>query len=208
MENKNNKIAYVSYNTGKNNEWYTPRYIIDAARKTMGSIDLDPASSEIANRTVQATTYYTKEDNGLIQPWFGNIWLNPPYARNLIGKFALAIKSNRNDYNQAIILVNNGTETRWFHTISAVASAICFVEKRVKFLNINGEPGKPLQGQVLLYVGSHYSKFVEEFSQFGVCRVKYDAKFNLTRPLGSHYKYIRERYNLIMPDGSSYQLGQ
>ena len=137
------------------NEWYTPQYIIDAARKTMGKIDLDPASSDIANRTVQATTYYTKDDDGLSMPWFGNIWLNPPYAKGLIGKFASAIKNKRSDYDQAIILVNNGTETQWFQNFSIVTSAICLVKKRVRFFDINGNLGKPLQGQVIIYVGSH-----------------------------------------------------
>jgi ParB family chromosome partitioning protein len=207
MEENNNKgKAHVSYNSG-NNEWYTPQYIIDVARKTMGGIDLDPASSEIANRTVQATTFYTKEVKGLIQPWFGNVWLNPPYSKDLIGKFAMAIKDRRMEYDQAIILVNNATETLWYQDMASVASAICYVEKRIKFLDINGKPGSPLQGQVILYVGSYPSRFIENFLRFGVCQVKYNVKTKFTRLLGSHYKYIRGKCYLIMPDKSCYPLG-
>jgi hypothetical protein len=69
----------VSCNTG-DNEWYTPARFIDLARKVMGGIDLDPASSDIAQETVQATTYFTKDDDGLSREWAGKVWLNPPYA--------------------------------------------------------------------------------------------------------------------------------
>src|SRR3990167_189333 len=70
---------HISNNSGEN-EWYTPKNYIDAAKQVMGSIDLDPASSAKANEIVQANKYYSKDDNGLTQEWAGNIWLNPPYS--------------------------------------------------------------------------------------------------------------------------------
>lgn len=80
---------FVANNSG-NNEWYTPAAYIEAARAVMGRIDLDPASSEIANRTVGAKTYFTAESDGLNQSWseHNTIWMNPPYSSNLVGKFA------------------------------------------------------------------------------------------------------------------------
>ena len=155
---------HVANNSG-NNEWYTPKEYIEAARKVMGTIDLDPASCEIANKIVQAKTFYTAEDNGLLNPWFGNVWLNPPYSADLIGKFAE--KAAKKEYKQAIILVNNATETAWFNTLIQVASAVVFPSSRVKFYMPDGKTGAPLQGQAVIYIGSNSKSFMEIYSPFG-----------------------------------------
>jgi len=60
------------------NEHYTPLLIVEAARLTLSAIDLDPASCEAANRVVKAARIFTKDDNGLVQPWHGRVFNNPP----------------------------------------------------------------------------------------------------------------------------------
>jgi len=60
-------------------ELYTPPIIIEAARDSMGSIDLDVASCSEANEVVQAAQYLTKSDDGLNAEWEGNVWCNPPF---------------------------------------------------------------------------------------------------------------------------------
>jgi phage N-6-adenine-methyltransferase len=138
---------HVAKNSGEN-EWYTPPEYIEAARKVMGSIDLDPASSEKANEIVQATVYYTKEDSGLDKPWSKRVWLNPPYAAELIrlftSKFAGHVKSG--EITEGIVITNNATETEWFEELVEISSAMAFPRKRVKFLDPEGKPGAPLQG--------------------------------------------------------------
>ena len=152
------KKPHITNNTG-NNEWYTPQKYTQIAKDIMGSIDLDPASAPIANTNVKATKYYTAEQNGLLHPWKGNIWLNPPYARNLITKFTdkLIQELQLNNIIQACILVNNATETSWYQTIAKNATAIWFIKPRVHFLDKSGNPtSSPLQGQTFLYIGKNY----------------------------------------------------
>lgn len=161
---------HVSFNSGEN-EWYTPPEYIEAARRVMGSIDTDPASSELANETVKAETYYTEEEDGLVNPWTGNVWMNPPYSQPLISQFAdaFAEKYNADEFTQACVLVNNATETNWYQSLLTYASAVCFLKGRVKFIDKTGNPsGAPLQGQTVLYFGDNEKQFADVFSKFGI----------------------------------------
>lgn len=157
---------HVAYNSG-NNEWYTPAEYIEAAREVMGGIDLDPASSDAANRTVQARTYFTAETNGLDKPWAGNVWLNPPYSSELIGQFVDKLVAERENIQQAVVLVNNATETKWFSALASAASAVVFPGCRIKFYAPDVDAGSPLQGQAFLYLGENDEKFLNVFSKFG-----------------------------------------
>jgi ParB family chromosome partitioning protein len=160
---------HVAHNSGEN-EWYTPAIYVEAARRAMGSIDLDPASSHLANKTVRANVYYTAEDNGLTQEWYGNVWMNPPYSQPLIAQFSntVADKYDCGDIEQACVLVNNATETSAFQRMLESCACVCFLRTRVKFVDMNGvASGAPLQGQAILYFGKNTDAFCKEFSDMG-----------------------------------------
>jgi len=158
--------AHVSNNSGEN-EWYTPECYIESAKKVMGNIDLDPASSEIANQTVNANLFYSQEEDGLSKEWFGNVWMNPPYSQPLIFQFISKLVESKG-VNQAIVLVNNGTETQWGQLLLSNSSAVCFHQSRIRFIDKYGNLGQaPLQGQMICYIGSEVNNFINEFNQYG-----------------------------------------
>jgi hypothetical protein len=162
----------------KSNEWYTPSRYIEAARQVMGSIDLDPASCELANRTVQAKQYYTKRDNGLLQPWYGNIWLNPPYGfihpemkrspnswQKVFVEHALA-KYEAGYVNQIILLLLGSTVFRTYFQ-SLWQYPVCLNPIQTKFTREDGSTSQFGFGSIFVYLGPNEQKFINTFSQFG-----------------------------------------
>lgn len=60
-------------------EMITSTDLATAANELLGGIDLDVASSKLANEYVGAENFYTPSDDGLnCQPWFGKVYLFPP----------------------------------------------------------------------------------------------------------------------------------
>ena len=167
-------MSHVQHNSG-NNEWYTPKFILDAARNTLGYFDIDPASNDIAQEMVQAKVFYTVDNSGLDKEWNGKVWMNPPYSGPLIKQFCNKLKDevDAGNTSEFITLTNNATETLWFKTLFELSNAFCFIHKRVKFLDYLGQPANtPLQGQVLCYRGTSIDKFKEQFSKYGLIMVK------------------------------------
>ena len=112
--------VHVGNNSG-NEEWYTNRELIEAARETMGTIDCDPASNDIAQATVKAGVYYTATNSGLTQPWHGNVWLNPPYTKGLVDEFITKLLDERPP--QWCVLTNNSTDTGWWQRLTRAHAA-------------------------------------------------------------------------------------
>lgn len=156
------------------NEWYTPPDCIEAVKQVLGHIDLDPASCETANKVVQATRFYTKQQNGLMYPWYGKVFLNPPYGKTEQGGASNLEAFTRylvNEYDlghvkEAILLIPTNTATSWFDALWQYP--ICFPRYRIRFYQENGEPSNGVSfGTCFIYLGPHNTKFEQVFSKFG-----------------------------------------
>ncbi len=161
--------AHVGYATGES-EWYTPKSYAEAARAVMGTIDVDPASTEAANKIIKAKEYFCIQNDGRKNTWYGNVWMNPPYSQPLITEFCdlLVDRYKSGAIRQACVLVNNATETTFYQNMMTACRAICFIKGRVKFIGKDGSIGAPLQGQTILYFGTNTEQFGEFFKVFGV----------------------------------------
>ena len=151
-------------------EWYTPPKYIEAARAVMGSIDLDPASNEYAQKTVRADEWFGKRDDGLAQQWNGRVFLNPPYGQPDCSNFVekLCADYAAGNVPSAVLLTDNRTDTRWWHLAATTSAAICFTLGRINFQKEGGSGGGYTNGQTFFYLGSDVDAFITEFSPFGL----------------------------------------
>ena len=153
-------------------EWYTPAVYLQSVREFLGEIDLDPASSTIANEAVQAKEIYTANDNGLTLPWTGRVFVNPPYGiengQSVAGQFcAKAIEEHATgNASEIIILVNSVHSQKWQAPLYDYA--VCLVDHRIKFVNGDGgENENPTFQNIFIYLGPRKEDFAVAFSKFG-----------------------------------------
>ena len=149
-------------------EYYTPKEIIEAAREVMGGIiDLDPASNPIAQKTVQAKRYFTKDDDGLKQRWSGNVFLNPPFS-NLDG-FADKLMSEFKVISQAVFIGRMDVGTKWGQKLMDNSNAFCVPKRRIQFYGPDGiSKGNNNMANIIFGLKVRPFQFEEAFKNIGV----------------------------------------
>ena len=137
---------------GATDDWYTPPDIFDALGL---NFDLDPCSPGPAH-WVPAREIYTKEDDGLVQPWSGTVFMNPPFGRRnghvpWLRKFLA--------HGDGVAIVRAYTSSAWFHQWAVKAQTMCFPRGKTKFIRPDGSIGRaPGHGVVLLGMGAVANK--------------------------------------------------
>jgi len=116
------------WQTEKNDGVATKPEVWRPLSRAMGGFDLDPASG--CEPTPIAEGRYTEEYNGLEQPWYGNVWLNPPFSNKEAWYKRLVSQYNAGNVDRAIAIGQAGTDTQWFHEWFTTADKICFIEGR------------------------------------------------------------------------------
>jgi len=139
------------------------------AREVMGTIDLDPASNETAQRTVRATTFYTVETNGLDKQWTGNVWMNPPYSNPEVQQFTdkVIAEFKAGNIGEAIVLTNNSADTGWHRAMQDACTRMCTTTGRIRFESPTRQGNSPAMGQSFFYFGDDPERFKDVFSNIG-----------------------------------------
>jgi hypothetical protein len=167
-----NNSQLINQDSG-NFEYYTPIEIVNAAREVMGSIDLDPFSSEEANRKIKAAVYFSKEIDGLSKCWFGSVWMNHPFSRKMNNKCIVRLMEEyfHQNINQACCITFAATSEKWFNPLMDFPQ--CFLSPRTNYYLPDGTKKRGVtKGSVVTYLGKNVDKFIEVFDgHFGTVKI-------------------------------------
>jgi transcriptional regulator with XRE-family HTH domain len=137
------KAFYVhAGNSSTSENWETPKELLEPLYSVFGAFDLDPCSPCSNGRTapVKAGAYFTQTDDGLSLPWFGTVFMNPPYNRSLHNWTAKAkAEVEQGNAGMVIGLLPARPDTKYWHRDVAGSASIFFLKGRLKFGNV----GKP-----------------------------------------------------------------
>lgn len=140
---------------GMSDEWFTPPAIFEALKL---NFDLDPCSPG-KDHWVPAASVYTKDDDGLTQPWNGTVFVNPPFGGRLghipwLKKFL--------DHGDGVAIVRAYTSAGWFHDWAIKAETMLFPRGKTKFIRPDGTIGTaPGHGVVLVGMGEKANSAME-----------------------------------------------
>ena len=129
-------INSALFSSGKD-DWETPDELFSELHREFW-FDLDVAANA-ANHKCQV--YFTKENSAFNNKWFGTVWCNPPYGKE-IGKWVKAC----HDYDGvSVMLLPARTDTKWFHEYiyKNPKAEIRFLQGRLKFVGANSSASFP-----------------------------------------------------------------
>jgi len=119
------------------NEWWqtedndsvaTKRELWQPFADALGGFDLDPAAG--CEPTQIGDERYTPEDDGLTSPWFGKVWLNPPFSDKTPWYKRLVDQYWNGEVTHAAAIGTVDPSADWFHNWFSTADAIVFLDGR------------------------------------------------------------------------------
>lgn len=161
-----------------NDDNFTPSDYVDYFREFVGYFDLDPFSCAAANETVQASTYWTKEDDALSKIWskYQHKWCNPPYSD--MDRCIAKILTYKH-IGHTFVLTNSNTDSDWYQSAVKATKengAYLLFNKRIEFINSKrilrkqqtGKGSGNNKGQTLFYYGNLANEFADYAKVLGV----------------------------------------
>lgn len=126
--------------------WSTPQKLFDALDAEF-HFTLDACAVE---ENAKCRKFYSPEENGLLQPWNGICWMNPPYGR-VIGKWVQKALETAQNGGTVVCLLPARTDTRWFqdYCLQVRQETIRFLRGRLHFSG--AKEGAPFPSCIVIF---------------------------------------------------------
>lgn len=128
-------------------EWSSPRELVEPLAKAIGGFDLDPSSG--AEKSPFADNTYTEAENGLKQPWEGNVWVNPPYSEMGNWTEKTITEAQREETDTICYLSKGDSSTDWWQSAAGEANLLCAIDHRLQFGD--GENSAPFASHIFVF---------------------------------------------------------
>lgn len=135
--------------------WETPEWLLERLHSVFGRFDLDPCSPSKDRRRcrVRARVRFTVEDDALSLAWFGNVFVNPPYGRELGAWTAKArAEFESGSVDTLVALVPARTDTNWWHRDIIPFGTVFFLRGRLRFGD--GQQSAPFPSALVVFGGN------------------------------------------------------
>jgi len=134
--------------------WETPRELMATLQNVFGRFHLDPCAPSNNKSVSGAHICYSVADDGLSLPWFGVVFLNPPYGREL-NKWIEKARSEvaAGEAQTVVALVPARTDTGWWHDCIAHKAEVFFLRGRLRFND--GKQSAPFPSALVIWGGEH-----------------------------------------------------
>ena len=115
---------------GDTNDWLTPPKLVHM----LGEFDLDPCACPRQPWQLAKKSYALPEADGLVRPWEGRVFCNPPYGPH-VGDWVKRMAAHGN----GILLIFSRTETEAWKWVWRTGDAFLFPTGRVSFFRPTGK---------------------------------------------------------------------
>ena len=145
------KLLYVKRLYTKDNEYYTPKKVVDY----FGKFDYDPATIKEKADEFNISNYDTIETNGLLTDWtqYKKIWCNPPFniKFEFLKKANETKKQNKNIEIYMLLTIESLATKKFKETIQDVKIKLFIPSGRINFESGLGKKGKsPAFGSIII----------------------------------------------------------
>ena len=157
VKRKDDNMAKANVVFTKDNEYYTPKSVVDY----FGKFDYDPATTKEKAEEFELINYDTIETDGLSKDWtiYKKIWLNPPFTikHEFLKKAVETYKENSN-VDIYILFPIEFVTTKRFHDIMGDIKGKLFIPNgRINFESGLGKKGKsPAFGSIVMLLQNEW----------------------------------------------------